>query len=306
MQDSEKKDLKKKKLRKNITIDPDKQELLKKLKEQSDLSESELIDYAITKYLDDKKNETKIVAFFNQKGGVAKTTSVINIASGLVLKGKKILAVDLDTQGNLSKGLGVYNKNKKTVYEVLKGEADYKDCIVNVKGLDLIPATLSLAGFEYLDMPGKEFLMKNRMGNLTGYDFVLIDCGPSLTKLTLNALTWANRVYVPIQTEYYAMEGVAQLLQTIEMAKTRLLNKDLELKGVFCTMYDGRRNLDKEVEKKIAEHFGNVLMATKIRENVKLAEAPAKGLTIYEHDPKSNGARDYTKLVEEFLEREEI
>ena len=300
------KEPKKKKLRKNITIDPDKQELLKKLKEQSDLSESELIDFAISRYLDDKKNALKIVAFFNQKGGVAKTTSVINIAAGLVNKGKKILAIDLDTQGNLTKGLGVYHQNKNSIYEVLKGDASYKDCIVETKGLHLIPATLSLAGFEYLDMPGKEFLLKNRMKDLEGYDYVPIDCGPSLTKLTLNALTWSNRVYVPIQTEYYALEGVAQLLQTIEMAKSRLLNQDLELKGVFCTMYDGRRNLDKEVESKIREHFGNVLMTTKIRENVKLAEAPAKGLTIFEHDPKSNGARDYTKLVEEFLEREEF
>lgn len=299
-------EIKKKKLRKNITIDPDKQELLKKMKEQSDLSESELIDFALSRYLEDKKNEIKIVAFFNQKGGVAKTTSVINIAAGLAIKGKKILAIDLDTQGNLSKGLGVYHQSNGSIYEILKGEVSYKNCIVNVKGIDLIPATLSLAGFEYLDMPGKEFLLKNRMGDLEGYDFVLIDCGPSLTKLTLNALTWANRVYVPIQTEYYAMEGVAQLIQTVEMAKTRLLNKDLELRGVFCTMYDGRRNLDKEVERKIKEHFGHILMNNKIRENVKLAEAPAKGLTIFEHDPRSNGARDYMKLVEEFLEREEI
>lgn len=302
-----KKEIKKKKLRKNITIDPDKQELLKKMKEHSDISESELIDAALEQFLGEKKNKPKILAFFNQKGGVAKTTSVINIAAGLTNENKKILAIDLDTQGNLTKGLGVYGTNEnKTVYELLKGEADYKECIIETKGIDLIPATLSLAGFEYLDVPGKEFLLKNRMQNVEGYDYVLIDCGPNLTKLTLNALTWSNRVYVPIQTEYYAMEGVAQLLQTIEMAKTRLLNSDLELKGVFCTMYDSRRNLDKEVEGKIKEHFGNLVLNTRIRENVKLAEAPARGLTIFEHDNKSNGAKDYTKLVREIIEREEI
>lgn len=299
-------EVKKKKLRKNITIDPDKQELLKKLKEHSNFSESELIDFALGKYLEDRKKQTKIIAFFNQKGGVAKTTSVINIAAGLVIKNKKILVIDLDTQGNLTKGMGVYHQSKNSIYEILKGEVKYEDCIIDIKGLDLIPATLSLAGFEYLDVPGKEFLLKNRMQNIEAYDFVLIDCGPSLTKLTLNALTWANKVYVPIQTEYYALEGVAQLLQTIEMAKTRLLNNEIELKGVFCTMYDARRNLDKEVENKILEHFGTLLMSTKIRENVKLAEAPAKGLNIFEHAPKSNGAKDYMNLVEEFLIREEM
>lgn len=302
------KELKPKKIRdrKNIMIDSDKVIKVKQEAEKIGRAESDIYNKALDEYLS-KRSSVKILTFLNQKGGCGKTTSVQNICAALVEKGRKVLCIDLDPQGNLTKGLGAYNQEAPSIFEVLKGEVLPQDAIVTVHNFDLIPSDMRLSAFEYIEIPGKELLLKNRLKNLnlTKYDYVVIDCAPSFGKLNLGALSIATSVYVPMQTEYYAMEGVTQLLQTIDLARNILMNETLDIKGVFATMYNNRRNLDKIVVEKIEEFFGNKFMKTKIRENVKLAEAPVYKNHIYEYDKKSLGAIDYMNLTEEILELEE-
>lgn len=301
-----KKELKAKKFRKNVMLEVDKDKDIKTLAKKRGQKESTIINEALGEYFS-KRMSTKFIAFLNQKGGVGKSTSSQSVSVGLARLGKKVLAVDVDPQGNFTKGLGAYHPEKPSIYEILKGEVTPENAIIQKEGVDIIPADLRLSQFEYLELPGKEFLLKNRFSDFdfTKYDYVVFDCAPSFGKLNLGVLAMVHSIYVPIQTEYYAMEGVTQLMQTIDMGKTLLMNKDLTLKGVFATMFDSRRNLDKAALDKIAEFFGDKLMNTKIRRNIKLAEAPARRESIFLYDAASNGAKDYMNLTKEIISREE-
>lgn len=304
------KQLKKKtKIRRNVMLDQDKEEAMQRvLKDQGEgpNSKSELINKALGEYLA-KQASTKFLSFLNQKGGVGKTTSVQNVATGMARRGRKVLVIDLDPQGNFTKGMGAYDPEAPSIYEVLKGEVHPGDAMVEVQGINVIPADLRLSQFEFLDIPGKDNLLKIRTKDFdfSKFDYVIFDCAPSFGKLNLNALSMTRSIYVPIQTEYYAMEGIAQLIQTVETGKMVYGNESLEIKGVFATMYDARRNLDKSVLSKIEEVFEGKLLKAKIRDNVKVAEAPIKRQNIFDYAANSNGAKDYKQLVDEIIEREE-
>lgn len=301
-----KKELKTKKFRKNVMLEVEKDKDIKTLAKQRGEKESTIINEALGEYFS-KRMPTKFIAFLNQKGGVGKSTSAQSVSVGLAKLGKRVLAIDIDPQGNFTKGLGAYSPEKPSIYEILKGDINPENAIIKKEDVDIIPADLRLSQFEYLELPGKEFLLKNRFSefDFTKYDYIVFDCAPSFGKLNLGVLAMVHSIYVPIQTEYYAMEGVTQLIQTIDMGKNLLMNKDLTLKGVFATMYDNRRNLDKAAFEKISEFFGNKLMKTKIRRNIKLAEAPAKHESIFLYDHSSNGAKDYMNLTKEIIDREE-
>lgn len=304
--EAKKKELKSKKFRKNVMLEVDKDKDVKNLAKQRGEKESTIINEALGEYFS-KRMSTKFIAFLNQKGGVGKSTSAQSVSVGLAKLNKRVLAIDVDPQGNFTKGLDAYEPGMPSVYEMLKGEYAPQDVIINREGIDIIPADLRLSQFEYLELPGKEFLLKNRFSDFdfTKYDYVVFDCAPSFGKLNLGVLAMVHSIYVPIQTEYYAMEGVTQLMQTIEMGRNLLMNKDLTLKGVFATMYDSRRNLDKAALDKVQEFFGDKLMDTKIRRNIKLSEAQATHKSIFAYDSTCNGAKDYMNLTKEVVAREE-
>lgn len=247
----------------------------------------------------------KIIALVNQKGGTGKTTSTINIAAGLVNKGYRVLTIDLDAQGSLTASLGVetYN-NPNTIYEALNGQINAKDCIIK-KNFDIIPADIRLSGaeIELSSIPGRETILKEVLDPITNiYDYILIDCPPSLTLLTLNGLVAAKEIYITLQPEFLALLGMSQLIKTIETVKKRL-NPELEVTGIIITMYDSRKILYKEVIDNVETYFPDKLFNTRIRNNVALAEAPAQGLDIFSYKANSNGAEDYSNLVDEILKR---
>jgi chromosome partitioning protein len=247
----------------------------------------------------------KIIALINQKGGVGKTTSAINIGAGLKQLGQKVLLVDLDPQVHLTYSLGIVAHDlEKTVYQLLKGEIRLLETIIERDGLKIIPSTLDLSGaeVELSSVAGREFLLREALADLQGFDYVLLDCPPSLGLLTLNALTTAQEVYIPLQTEYLALSGLSKLLQTIEIVQKRL-NDSLIISGIIATRYDSRKKLNNEVVEKIKEHFGDKLFPTLIRDNISLAEAPSFGKTIFEYKPDSYGAMDYLALCREILNR---
>ena len=253
----------------------------------------------------------KAIAIFNQKGGVGKTTTNINLAACLALKGRKVLILDIDPQGNTTSGIGVSKKTlEKTVYNILvDNEFDPREAIINtsVKNLDLIPASVDLAGaeVELVQIEGREKALKNGLDKIRdNYDYIFIDCPPSLGLLTINSLAAVDSVLIPIQCEFYALEGVSQLVSTIELVK-KSLNPALEVQGVILSMFDGRTNLSAQVVQEVKKYFGGKVYSTVIPRNVRLAEAPSFGLPITEYDPKSRGAEAYTDFAEEFLELEE-
>jgi len=250
----------------------------------------------------------KILTFSNQKGGVGKTTTVQNLGKAFSNLGKRVLLIDLDAQGNLTDSYGIDGGSlDKTIYNVMKGTIDIKEVILNSQGVDIVPSNLGLSGadLEFSSIPGREFLLKDALESLDVYDYVLIDCPPNLSIMTLNALSVAHKVYIPLQTEYYSVKGMAQLLDSIKLVKKRI-NSNLELGGVICTMYDARRNLNREVKDIIAEYFEGKVLDTFIRENISLAEAPSKSMSIFDYKANSNGAEDYMNLAKEIIEREEI
>ena len=251
----------------------------------------------------------RTISIANQKGGVGKSTTAINLSACLAEAGKRVLTVDIDPQGNTTSGLGT-DKNgvEYTLYELLLGDCDPKDCIIEnvVERVDLIPSNVNLSGaeIELVGIEEREYILKNVLERIKeGYDYIIMDCPPSLSMLTINALTAADSVLVPIQCEYYALEGLSQLIHTIELVQERL-NKKLEIEGVVFTMYDARTNLSLEVVENVKENLNQNIYKTIIPRNVRLAEAPSYGLPINMYDPKSTGAESYRLLAEEVINRE--
>lgn len=252
----------------------------------------------------------KSIAIFNQKGGVGKTTTNINLGACLANKGKKVLIIDIDPQGNTTSGLGITKKGLgDTTYELLV-EKDFKTekAIIStgVKNLDMIPASVDLAGaeIELVQIQGREKMLKKALDRVKDkYDYIFIDCPPSLGLLTINSLAAVDSVLIPIQCEFYALEGVSQLMGTIELVKKNI-NPQLTVEGVILSMFDGRTNLSIQVVQEVKKYFGNKVFSTVIPRNVRLAEAPSFGMPITEYDPKSKGAMAYMDFSEEFLERE--
>lgn len=249
----------------------------------------------------------KIIAIANQKGGVGKTTTSINLASGLAYLNKKVLLVDFDPQGNATQGIGhSVLLNDLTVYDALLGQADIEKCISQVKRppLDILPANINLAGAD-LQMikieENRECLLKNILDKIKdNYDYIIIDCPPSLGLLNTNALTAANSVMIPVQCEYYALEGVTQLLQTIRLVQ-KLFNPGLRIEGVLLTMFDRRTNLSQEVFDEVHQHFKEKTYRTYIPRNIKLSEAPSQGKSIFDYDMNSDGAKAYVALTKEVI-----
>lgn len=251
----------------------------------------------------------RIIAVANQKGGVGKSTTAINLSSCLAELGKKVLTIDIDPQGNTTSGFGVdKNSVENTLYELLLGQAETKNTIIKnvVENVDLIPANMNLSGseIELIGVENKEYILKEITDKIRRkYDYIIMDCPPSLSMLTINALTAATSVLVPIQCEYYALEGLSQLVHTIELVKERL-NKRLKIEGVVFTMYDARTNLSLQVVENVKDNLQQNIYKTIIPRNVRLAEAPSYGQPINIYDPKSAGAESYRLLAEEVINRE--
>ncbi|AWK50276.1 sporulation initiation inhibitor Soj [Clostridium beijerinckii] len=252
----------------------------------------------------------KTICIFNQKGGVGKTTTNINLCAYLAMEGYKVLTIDIDPQGNTTSGLGLDKNNLDlSIYDVLISETPIKDSIVRsdlVQNLFISPSTMELAGaeVELINKNNRENIIKDKLNEVKDeYDYVFIDCPPSLGVLTINALTCADSVLIPIQCEFYALEGVSQLVNTIQLVK-KSLNKKLEIEGVLMTMFDYRTNLSNEVLKEVQKYFKDKVYETTISRNIRLAEAPSFGLPIMLYDEKCKGAEAYVKLTKEFLKRQ--
>ena len=253
----------------------------------------------------------KAIAIFNQKGGVGKTTTNINLAACLAMKGKKVLILDIDPQGNTTSGVGISKRGLDiTTHEILIEDNHHPEEAViptGIKNLDIMPASVQLAGaeVELINIAGREKRLKMAIDVLKPkYDYIFIDCPPSLGILTINALTAVDSVLIPIQCEFYALEGVSQLMSTIEIVKENL-NPSLEIEGVILSMFDGRTNLSIQVVEEAKKYFKEKVYTTVIPRNVRLAEAPSHGVPVIQYDPRSTGARAYTEFAEEFLEAEE-
>ncbi len=246
---------------------------------------------------------SRIIAIANQKGGVGKTTTAINLSSCLAEKGKKVLVIDMDPQGNTTSGLGVdKNALENTIYEMIIGECLLENVFNN---LSLIPSNVNLSGaeIELMDIEGKEYIVRGQVNTIRdNYDFVIIDCPPSLSMLTVNAMTTADSVIVPIQCEYYALEGLSQLIHTITLVKKRL-NPNLDMEGVVFTMYDARTNLSLQVVENVKNNLHQNIYKTIIPRNIRLAEAPSHGMPINLYDSKSAGAESYKLLAEEVINK---
>lgn len=249
----------------------------------------------------------RIIAVANQKGGVGKTTTVINLSACLAEKGKKVLVVDMDPQGNTSSGLGIDKNNiEHTMYELLIGESELKECLIPevYENLSVLPSNVNLAGaeIELIQLSEPHYILKKNLEKIRyKYDFILIDCPPSLNTLTLNSMTAADSVLVPIQCEYYALEGLSQLMHTIELVKQRM-NDRLMVEGVVFTMFDARTNLSLQVVENVKDTLNNNIYKSIIPRNVRLAESPSHGLPITVYDPKSAGAEGYRNLADEVIE----
>lgn len=252
----------------------------------------------------------RVIAVANQKGGVGKTTTAINLSACLAEVGKKVLTIDIDPQGNTTSGLGLEkNEIENTIYEMILGEVEIEDCIYKdvIENLSVLPSGIDLAAaeIELIGVEDKEFILKRQVGKIKeNYDFIIIDCPPSLSMLTVNAMSTADTVLVPIQCEYYALEGLSQLIHTINLVKTRL-NPELEMEGVVFTMYDARTNLSLQVVENVKSNLKQTIYKTIIPRNIRLAEAPSHGLPINLYDSKSAGAESYRLLAEEVIHRGE-
>jgi len=248
----------------------------------------------------------KIISVANQKGGVGKTTTTINLAAALGEAGKKVLVIDMDPQGNTTSGIGVdKNEVENTIYELMLGECSVRECILKdvLENVSLIASNVNFAAaeVELIGLEKQEYILKNEMDYVKDlYDYILIDCPPSLSTLTVNALTTSDSVLVPIQCEYYALEGLSQLIHTINLIKQRLNNK-IDIEGVVFTMYDSRTNLSQQVVENVTANFAYTVFKTVIPRNTRLAEAPSYGMPILEYDPKASGSEAYRSLAKEII-----
>ena len=248
----------------------------------------------------------KIISVANQKGGVGKTTTSVNLSTLLAKRGKKVLLIDADPQGNATSGVGMDKNTELSVYDlIISDEVEIKDTIqkTEIKNLYICPSNINLAGaeVELVSMMSREYRMKEKLESIKDkFDYIIIDCPPSLGLITLNSFTASDSVLIPVQCEYYALEGLGQLINTINLVKKHL-NKDLEVEGALLTMYDIRTNLSNQVVKEVNKYFENKVYKTVIPRNVKLSEAPSYGMPISIYDPRSKGAKSYDKFVKEFL-----
>ena len=253
---------------------------------------------------------SRAIAIANQKGGVGKSTTAINLSACLAEQGQRVLTIDIDPQGNTTSGLGLDKESiENTVYELLIGECDLEDCVMETEfeNLSLIPSNVNLAGaeIELIGLDNKEYRLKSQIDTVRDkYDYIIIDCPPALSMLTINAMTTADTVLVPIQCEYYALEGLSQLMYTIQLVQERL-NPELEIEGIVFTMYDARTNLSLQVVENVKNNLKQSIYKTIIPRNVRLAEAPSHGLPINIYDSKSAGAESYRLLAEEVMHRED-
>ena len=252
---------------------------------------------------------TKIIAIANQKGGVGKTTTAINLAASLATLKKKVLLIDADPQANATSGLGIDPKKlQSSVYECLVDNYPVKSAVVNscVKSLDVLGSRIDLVGaeLELIDMPNREKVLRNTLSTINNdYDYILIDCSPSLGLITVNALTAANSVIIPVQAEYFALEGISKLLNTVRIIKAKL-NTGLHIEGFLLTMYDARLRLANQIYEELKSHFGDIVFTTVIPRNTRLSEAPSHGLPAILYDPQSRGAISHLQLAQELIEKE--
>lgn len=251
----------------------------------------------------------RIISIANQKGGVGKTTTAVNVSAILAKRGKKVMLIDADPQGNASSGLGLEKETENSLYDVLINDVDLESTLqdTNIKTLKVCPSNMNLAGaeVELVSQMSREQRLKEKLDVIKDdFDFVIIDCPPSLGLITLNAFTASDSVLIPVQCEYFALEGLGQLLNTINLVKKHL-NKSLEVEGAVLTMYDMRTNLSNQVVKEVKRYFEDKVYKTVIPRNIKLSEAPSYGMPITLYDPKSKGARAYEKLAREILKNEE-
>jgi len=249
----------------------------------------------------------KIISISNNKGGVGKTTTTVNVAAAMQILGKKVMVIDMDHQAQTTYHFGINpNQVTESIYDVLKGDKEYTDIVVHRNGIDILPANPEMRNIEFIPLPAKEFLLKEALEreNLSGYDYVLIDCPPSLGVLTLNAMAISEFILVPLQAQFLPFHGMYNLFEAVQMVKKRI-NRNIDVTGIIGTMYNPKKSINREVMEETEKRLPGKLFNTFIRENVALQEAPSWGKTIFEYKPESNGADDYMALTKEIIARYE-